>query len=94
VPIYEYECKTCSLRFELKRRFSEGSGANCPFCHGEARRIFSPVAVLFKGPGFYVTDNAALKKNGSGGVGDGDSLHDVEQTSEFVKENKAEVSPG
>ena len=57
MPIYEYECEKCSLRFELRRRFSEDGGAECPECHGEARRLFSPVAIIFKGPGFYVTDN-------------------------------------
>jgi putative FmdB family regulatory protein len=57
MPIYEYECEKCSLRFELKRHFGEDGGASCPFCQGEARRIFSPVHVIFKGSGFYVTDN-------------------------------------
>jgi len=57
MPIYEYECEKCSLRFELRRRFSENGGAECPECHGEAHRLFSPVAIIFKGPGFYVTDS-------------------------------------
>lgn len=57
MPTYEYECEKCSLRFELKRRFSENGGASCPRCRGEARRLFSPVPIIFKGSGFYVTDN-------------------------------------
>jgi putative FmdB family regulatory protein len=57
MPIYEYECEWCSLRFELKRGFDEGSKAPCPRCGGNARRIFFPVPVIFKGPGFYVTDS-------------------------------------
>jgi len=57
MPIYEYECAKCSLRFELKRRFSEDGSGFCPQCGSEARRLFSPVPIVFKGSGFYVTDN-------------------------------------
>lgn len=57
MPIYEYECVKCRTRFELKRRFSDNGNIFCPQCGGEARRIFSPVPIIFKGPGFYVTDS-------------------------------------
>ena len=57
MPIYEYECERCSLRFELERHFSEGGKVSCPRCYGEARRLFSPVPIIFKGPGFYITDS-------------------------------------
>ncbi len=64
MPIYEYKCKACDLNFEVKRGFSESSGANCPECQCQAQRIYSPVPIVFKGPGFYVTDNAAAGRNG------------------------------
>jgi putative FmdB family regulatory protein len=57
MPIYEYECEKCHSRFELKRSFGEDGGANCPECRGKACRIFTSVPVIFKGSGFYVTDN-------------------------------------
>ena len=58
MPIYEYECDKCSLRFEVKRRFSEDGGSPCcPRCQGSVRRLFSPLPIIFKGSGFYVTDN-------------------------------------
>ena len=57
MPIYEYECERCSLRFELKRHFSEDGEVSCPRCHGEAHRLFSPVSIIFKGSGFYSTDS-------------------------------------
>jgi len=57
MPIYEYECERCSFRFELKKRFSDDGSASCPRCQGEARRLFSPVPIIFKGAGFYVTDS-------------------------------------
>jgi putative FmdB family regulatory protein len=64
MPIYEYKCKACDLKFEVKRGFSEAPGANCPECQCQAQRIFSPVPIVFKGLGFYVTDNAAEGRNG------------------------------
>ena len=58
MPTYEYECEKCACRFELKRRFSEGTGSlSCPKCQGKVRQLFSPSAILFKGSGFYITDS-------------------------------------
>ncbi|MDY7019019.1 MAG: FmdB family zinc ribbon protein [Chloroflexota bacterium] len=58
MPIYEYECRYCSVRFEIKRTFNDESKVICHRCGGETRRVFSPVPIIFKGPGFYCTDNA------------------------------------
>lgn len=57
MPIYEYECERCRLRFELRMHFGEDRGTPCPQCQGNARRLFSPVPIIFKGSGFYVTDS-------------------------------------
>lgn len=56
MPIYEFECEKCRLKFDLKRSFGEDGNADCPHCHGKAHRCFSAVPVIFKGSGFYVTD--------------------------------------
>ena len=58
MPLYEYKCEKCCLWFELKRRFSEDGSSFCPQCGGRARRVFSPVAIIFRGPGFYTTDSS------------------------------------
>ncbi|MDY6835461.1 MAG: FmdB family zinc ribbon protein [Chloroflexota bacterium] len=57
MPIYEYQCKTCRMKFELKKAFGENGRVECPRCEGDAQRIFSPVPIVFKGSGFYCTDN-------------------------------------
>ncbi|MCX6003298.1 MAG: zinc ribbon domain-containing protein [Chloroflexi bacterium] len=57
MPIYEYECGKCRFRFELKRHFGEDGSADCPQCHGEGRRLFTSVPVIFKCSGFYVIDH-------------------------------------
>jgi putative FmdB family regulatory protein len=45
------------LKFELKQSFSDESMVACPKCQNGAKRLFSPVPVIFKGTGFYSTDN-------------------------------------
>jgi putative FmdB family regulatory protein len=68
MPIYEYECSNCGLRFEQHQRISDDPVKVCPECAGEVRRVFHPVGVIFKGSGFYVTDNRRI----SGGSGSSD----------------------
>jgi putative FmdB family regulatory protein len=57
MPIYQYHCAKCNSKFELKQSFSDESIVACPKCQNGAQRCFSPVPVIFKGSGFYVTDN-------------------------------------
>ena len=57
MPIYEYECNLCQCRFERKQRFDEEPVASCPKCQGKARRVIHSVPIIFKGSGFYTTDN-------------------------------------
>jgi len=64
MPIYEYECQKCSQRFEVRKPFGEDGAMPCP--RGiEARRLFSPLPIIFKGSGFYVTDS---RKDHSGSL--------------------------
>ena len=57
MPIYEYECGNCSSRFEVRRAFNSESVDVCPKCQLQGRQIFSPTAIIFNGPGFYITDS-------------------------------------
>jgi putative FmdB family regulatory protein len=56
MPLYDYECGKCSHKFEMRKSYSEGATAVCPACNSKAERVFAPVPIVFKGPGFYVTD--------------------------------------
>ena len=57
LPIYEYECSLCHFHFERKQRFDEEPVAMCPECQGKAHRVIHSVPIIFKGSGFYTTDN-------------------------------------
>ncbi|MBA7649353.1 hypothetical protein ES703_57150 [subsurface metagenome] len=57
MPIYEYECGLCHFKFEKKQRFDAKPLTICPKCQGEVRRVLHPTPIIFKGSGFYITDN-------------------------------------
>jgi len=57
MPIYEYECSSCHFHFERKQGLDDEPVAICPKCQGEARRVFHSTPIIFKGSGFYTTDN-------------------------------------
>lgn len=65
MPIYEYECLSCSHRFELKQGFDAVPTESCPLCQGLSRRRFYAPAVIYKGSGFYTTDYARKESPGS-----------------------------
>jgi putative FmdB family regulatory protein len=62
MPIYTYRCRKCDHSFERNQRMSDPPLADCPVCDGSVRRVINSVGVVFKGSGFYVTDN----RNGNG----------------------------
>jgi putative FmdB family regulatory protein len=59
MPLYEYQCRDCGVRFERRQHVDDEPITVCPECGGEVHRLIQPVGVIFKGSGFYVTDNRA-----------------------------------
>lgn len=57
MPIYMYQCESCGVRFERMQRMSEEPLSDCPECDGQVHRVIQPVGIIFKGSGFYITDN-------------------------------------
>jgi putative FmdB family regulatory protein len=56
MPIYEYRCPNGHV-FELFQRFDDAPPEGCETCGaGPVERVLYPVAVHFKGSGFYSTD--------------------------------------
>ena len=58
MPTYEYACTSCSHRFETRQRMTDDPITTCPECHGSTYRVLFPVGIVFKGSGFYKTDNS------------------------------------
>jgi putative FmdB family regulatory protein len=56
MPTYGYRCKN-GHEFEVVQTFAEAPLRRCPTCGAKVNRIFYPVGIVFKGPGFYATDS-------------------------------------
>lgn len=66
MPNYDYECKSCGHRFELFQSMSDDPVKVCPKCGGSVRRLIGGgLGVIFKGSGFYVTDNRSSSGRGT-----------------------------
>jgi putative FmdB family regulatory protein len=61
MPIYEYRCEN-GHTFEVTQRMTDDPVASCQTCDAPVRRVFHPVAVHFKGSGFYNTDYGKAKR--------------------------------
>jgi putative FmdB family regulatory protein len=57
MPLFEYQCEKCGVRFERLQRKGDPIPKECPECGGTVRRLIQPPGIVFKGSGFYVTDN-------------------------------------
>jgi putative FmdB family regulatory protein len=66
MPTYEYECKTCGFVFEAFQSMSDAPLSSCPECGKAVRRLINGgTGIIFKGSGFYVTDNGGSKTKAS-----------------------------
>ncbi|HUE76242.1 MAG TPA: zinc ribbon domain-containing protein [Chloroflexota bacterium] len=66
MPIYEYKCGACEVRFERRQSFQDDPIRECPDCGGETRRLLHAAGIIFKGSGWYVTDSRPNTANGAG----------------------------
>ncbi|MDD3926340.1 MAG: zinc ribbon domain-containing protein [bacterium] len=57
MPTYGYRCSDCGHEFEVFQKITAEPLEKCEACSGPVQRMFFPVGLVFKGSGFYVTDN-------------------------------------
>ena len=58
MPTYAYRCQNCGIEFEQIQKFNDKPLTRCPECHkATIRRVLQPPAIVFKGSGWYATDN-------------------------------------
>lgn len=67
MPLYEYQCQVCGVRFERRQHVSDRPVKVCPECGGEVQRLYQPVGIVFKGKGFYVTDHRGKSSTATSG---------------------------
>jgi putative FmdB family regulatory protein len=74
MPLYEYRCEN-GHTFEVMQRMADEPVQTCQICGAPVQRVFHPVAVHFKGSGFYNTDYGKQRRGGAG-ASEGDSKSD------------------
>jgi putative FmdB family regulatory protein len=62
MPTYEYRCEH-GHTFEVTQRMTDGPVVACETCSAPVERVFHPIAVHFKGSGFYNTDYGTRRRS-------------------------------
>jgi len=93
MPLYEYECQDCGVRFERRQHINDKPVKTCPECGGKVHRLIQPVGIIFKGSGFYVTDNRAKSSTSKPGSTKKSSDASEESKSASTSESSSESSP-
>ena len=80
MPIYEFRCENGHL-FEVMQRITDAPVTECETCGAPVTRVFHPIAVHFKGSGFYNTDygTSRRKREMEKSASDGANKHDAKQ---------------
>jgi putative FmdB family regulatory protein len=100
VPTYEYKCEKGHV-FEVVQRMADDPITKCIKCGAPVQRVFHPVAVHFKGSGFYNTDYGTkrrareMEKSASDGAAKTETkAADKKDTKEKKKDAKPASSSG
>jgi putative FmdB family regulatory protein len=93
MPIYEFRCENGHL-FEVMQRITDAPVTECETCGAPVTRVFHPIAVHFKGSGFYNTDygTAKRKREMDKSASDGADKHDAKQADKKKTESKSSDS--
>ena len=89
MPTYTYRCKKCGHEFDARQSMMDAPLTDCPVCEGQLRRVVGRVGVVFKGSGFYVTDN-----RGSNGKGKHKKTSEKSGEKSEGKATEKEISSG
>jgi putative FmdB family regulatory protein len=87
MPIYEYRCRN-GHTFEVFQSIADDPVSSCEECGAPVERVLHPVAVHFKGSGFYTTDYARKKA----AAGDG-KAEDAKKDSGDAGSSKSDAKP-
>jgi putative FmdB family regulatory protein len=89
MPTYEYECTKCGHTFEAFQSIMDKPLSRCPECKSAIRRVINGgLGVIFKGSGYYSTDN----KRGSALSGGNGNSKDKDKAPEKHSESRNDTS--
>ena len=91
MPIYEYRCER-GHTFEVMQRMTDDPLTVCEEHGAPVQRVFHPVAVHFKGSGFYNTDYGKKKSGAAGASSEGSSSDSSSSDSSSSKSDSSSSS--
>ncbi len=94
MPIYEYRCAD-GHAFEVIHSMTDDPVAVCEVCGAPVERVFHPIAVHFKGSGFYNTDygTAKRKREMDKSASDGAKKNDAKQAEKKSESKSSDTKP-
>ncbi len=103
MPVYTYRCDNCGVQFDHRQSFTDPVIEICPECSEKAlHKVYTPVGIVFKGSGFYATDNrspsgqsAKKSSNESTSTTDSDTSSTKSETAKTTpsESSKSESAP-
>jgi putative FmdB family regulatory protein len=90
MPLYEYHCKGCGEKFEVRQKFVDEPLTVHESCGGEVERLISAPTFNFKGTGFYATDYGKKGHSPASSNANGHSESKNETKSDSKPDTKAE----
>ena len=89
MPTYTYRCQKCGHEFERFQSMSDEPVKRCEKCKGKVQRVFHPVGIVLKGPGFHKTDYRSSGKKSSTSESSSETKTDAKSDSKS-EEKKAD----
>jgi putative FmdB family regulatory protein len=105
MPTYEYRCTKCGEHFDVYQSFSDEPLKKHEACGGKLNKVLGPVGIVFKGSGFYRTDNRGgskrstesgketSKEKESAGAGSSSSTSNSDTKSDSKSGSKSDSKP-
>ena len=92
MPVYTYRCENCEHEFDKHQGFDDKPLKSCPNCKKrKLNRVYKPARVMFKGSGYYVTDNRSKTSKTSKPNREGNGKSDSNGKTEKKKGKKAKA---
>ncbi|MEV0352031.1 FmdB family zinc ribbon protein [Nonomuraea sp. NPDC050680] len=93
MPTYQYACNDCGEQLEVVQKFTDDALTVCPACEGNLRKVFSAVGIVFKGSGFYRTDNRASSTGSSSSSSSNGKSSESKPAESKPAESKSTTTP-
>jgi len=91
MPVYTYRCESCGVQFERHQSFNDSPLRTCPECRKKSlKKVITPTKIIFKGSGFYATDNRS--PSGDKSPSGGKSREDKSEKKEESKSSESKSS--